>query len=107
MKRYGKVHLRTPCWGYHAQRKEKTKRRNSKQTSKSTKGISAAAKGSHHLRDHELVFHRNASLTPSPLRLGCSALSGLCTKCANCGLTPMGDEISISRPALWLTLIGS
>jgi hypothetical protein len=48
-----------------------------------------------------LVFQRNASL--SPVRLGCSALSGLWTKWANCGLTPMGEEISISRPPLTLT----
>lgn len=49
----------------------------------------------------ELVFQRKASL--SPVRLGCSALSGLCTRWANCGLTPMGEEISISRPPLGLT----
>jgi hypothetical protein len=48
-----------------------------------------------------LVFQRNASL--SRVRLGCRALSGLWTKWANCGLTPMGEEISISRPPLTLT----
>jgi hypothetical protein len=48
-----------------------------------------------------LVFQRNASL--SPVRLGCRALSGLWTKWANCGLTPMGEEISISRRPLTLT----
>jgi len=46
-------------------------------------------------------FHRYASL--SPVRLGCIALSGLCTRCANCGLTPIGAEISISLSALTLT----
>lgn len=56
-----------------------------------------------HQEAYELVFQRKASL--SPVRLGCNALSGLCTRCANCGLTPMGDEISISLPLL--TLIGS
>ena len=48
------------------------------------------------------ALHRYASL--SPVRLGCSALSGLCTRCANCGLTPMGGEISIGRSC---TLTGS
>lgn len=40
--------------------------------------------------------HRNASPSPPDL-LGCNALSGLCTRCANCGLMPIGDEISIDR----------
>ena len=51
----------------------------------------------------ELAFQRKASLWP--VRLGCKALSGLWTRWANCGLMPMGDEISISRPLF--TLIGS
>lgn len=50
---------------------------------------------------YAFAFHLYASL--SPVRLGCSALSGLCTRCANCGLTPIGAEISISRSALTLT----
>ena len=49
----------------------------------------------------ELVFQRKASL--SPVRLGCKALSGLWTRWANCGLMPIGDEISISRPPFTLT----
>ncbi len=48
------------------------------------------------MRHHDAALHRNASL--SPVLLGCIALSGLCTRCANCGLTPIGAEISISRP---------
>jgi len=48
------------------------------------------------LHHHDAALHRNASL--SPLLLGCIALSGLCTRCANCGFTPIGAEISISRP---------
>lgn len=59
---------------------------------------------SYHLRSkppHAFAFHLNASL--SPVRLGWSALSGLCTRCANCGLTPIGAEISISLSALALT----
>ena len=44
---------------------------------------------------HDIAFQRNASL--SPALLGCNALSGLCTRCANCGLQPIGPEISISR----------
>lgn len=47
-------------------------------------------------RFHYDAFQRKASLSPVPL-LGCSALSGLCTRCANCGLTPIGGEISIGR----------
>jgi len=48
------------------------------------------------LRYHDAALHLNASL--SPVLLGCIALSGLCTRCANCGFTPIGAEISISRP---------
>jgi len=51
---------------------------------------------------HEAALHRNASF--SPLRLGCIASSGLRTRCANCGLTPIGAEISIDGSC---TLIGS
>ena len=47
-------------------------------------------------RIHDAALHRKASL--SPVLLGCIALSGLCTRCANCGFTPIGAEISISRP---------
>jgi len=45
---------------------------------------------------HDAALHLNAS--PSPLRLGCNALSGLRTKWANCGFTPNGAEICISPP---------
>lgn len=53
--------------------------------------------------NYDADLQRNASLSPVPL-LGCSALSGLWTRCANCGLMPCGGEMCISRSC---TLTGS